>query len=203
MANSRKAEYLNMFCDESGNFTQKFLRECFYYNGRDLFWNKDRPRSHFFTEVGYKQYVTKYSGRKAVSEFSHHGGTLKYYSVSVYGRRLLAHRVVYVMEKGKIDKYLSIDHIDGDGRNNSIENLRLVEDKQNKRNMSIFSNNTSGVAGVCWDKRRDKWIASIWSGYKNFNLGRHETLFDAVCARKNAEQVHGFHENHGRAKNGY
>lgn len=44
---------------------------------------------------------------------------------------------------------------------NRKKNLRCCERSENDRNRSLYSCNTSGVAGVYFDKQRKKWVASI------------------------------------------
>lgn len=48
--------------------------------------------------------------------------------------------------------------------------------------------NKSGVVGVCWDKSRGKWMASIRFKGKKYNLGRFDDIQDAIDARKEAEK---------------
>lgn len=45
--------------------------------------------------------------------------------------------------------------------------------------------NTSGVKNVCWDKSRNKWMASIKRDGKNINLGRFSEKQDAINAINN------------------
>jgi hypothetical protein len=60
----------------------------------------------------------------------------------------LLHRILWVMRNGEIDASLDIDHIDGNGLNNSVDNLRLVSSAVNQRNKKQRSDNSSGVTGV-------------------------------------------------------
>lgn len=53
---------------------------------------------------------------------------------------------------------------------------------------TLQSNNKSGVKGVSWDKKRDKWLAQIQFQKKSYNLGRYENKEDAIAARKDAEE---------------
>lgn len=49
-------------------------------------------------------------------------------------------------------------------------------------------NNKSGVKGVYWSDREQRWVASIGVQGKNKTLGRFRTLEDAAKARKAAEE---------------
>ena len=90
-----------------------------------------------------------------------------------------------------------IDHIDGDGTNNRLDNLREVSHKNNQKNMKRLSNNTTGCTGVVWLKYRKMWEARIYVGKKIIGLGSYKNFEDAVSARKRGEAEHGFHPNHG------
>ena len=52
----------------------------------------------------------------------------------------------------------------------------------------IPSNNKSGVKGVCWNKRRKKWVAQIVFKGHSYFLGAHEKKENAINARKQAEK---------------
>lgn len=72
------------------------------------------------------------------------------------GIRLLMHRMLLKVPKGKV-----VDHINGDGLDNRRSNLRICTQSQNMQNSGLHKNSTSGFKGVCLDKRRGKWIARI------------------------------------------
>jgi len=107
-----------------------------------------------------------------------------------------AHRLAFLYMEGDLDDMT--DHIDGDKSNNIFSNLRRIQPSENNKNQPRYSNNKTGVTGVCRPTHSDKWLAQIRTGNKNIYLGYHDTLFDAVCARKSAEIKYGFHANHGR-----
>lgn len=56
------------------------------------------------------------------------------------------------------------------------------------KDMSIRSNNKTGVRGVCWDKSRQCYIATIAFKGKQYNLGRFGDLEEAKQMRKLAEE---------------
>lgn len=94
-----------------------------------------------------------------------------------------------------IHKYWSenkIDHIDRNKLNNKIENLREVSEICSVRNRGEFSNNTSGVKGVCWFKDRNKWHGFITNNYKRISLGFYKDFIEAVFARLAGEQALGW-----------
>jgi len=85
-----------------------------------------------------------------------------------------------------------IDHRDGDRTNNSLENLRWVTPQQNAQNRTLTKRNTSGYKGVTFDRARNKWMAGIKIDGKQINLGRFETIEEAVAVRSaRANEVFG------------
>lgn len=54
--------------------------------------------------------------------------------------------------------------------------------------MKISINNTSGIKGVSWDKRKNKWISQICFKRTNYKLGYYDNIEDAAKARKDAEE---------------
>lgn len=77
---------------------------------------------------------------------------------------------------------MEIDHIDGNGLNNTRANLRVCTHSQNLMNIGKRSNNTSGFKGVSFDKQLKKWLASIHINCKQKNLGLFATAEDAYKA---------------------
>ena len=108
-----------------------------------------------------------------------------------------AHQIIWAIH---YDEWPSgeIDHIDGNGLNNSLSNLRDVSHNENLRNQARAKNNSSGVTGVVWNKQCGKWMAQIVADGTRHYLGLFVKFDDAVAARKSAEASYGFHSNHGR-----
>lgn len=98
-----------------------------------------------------------------------------------YGTQLLHHHVL--KQAGiEIPKGLPVDHINGNGLDNRLENLRVVTNSRNHGNQRKPRNNTSGYKGVGWHKKAEKWSASITCmAHKNY-LGLFETKEDAARA---------------------
>lgn len=73
---------------------------------------------------------------------------------------ILLHRLIMENTFGNIDGY-DIDHINHDIKNNTKENLRITEHKDNIKNSKLRCNNTSGVTGVSYNRKSQKWEAYI------------------------------------------
>ena len=83
---------------------------------------------------------------------------------------------------------LVVDHKNRKTLDNRRKNLRVCTHQQNNINKSMYSNNKSGVVGVCFHKRDNKWTAQIKVDKKQKHLGNFENLEDAITARKEAEE---------------
>lgn len=122
-----------------------------------------------------------------------------YVVVGFQGRKLLAHRLAWIITHGTWPKD-QIDHVNGIRSDNRLANLRDVSASENSRNQSLRRDNTSGRIGVSFDKRSGKWYAYIRIDGRTVNLGRYDAQEDAVAARAAAEREYGFHANHGRRR---
>jgi HNH endonuclease/AP2 domain len=102
------------------------------------------------------------------------------------------HRILWVMRNGSIEVELDIDHLDGNGLNNSVDNLRLVSTAVNSRNKKQRNNNSSGVTGVSFktNGKGNTYAVSRWCDLlgkeksKNFPCAKLGLLpaFAAACA---------------------
>lgn len=146
-----------------------------------------------------KKDVTCGNGRVQIKAGSKAGYKMKtgYLSVSSNLKSQLVHRIIWEMHHGKIPDGMQIDHINHIRDDNRIENLRLVSNQENHKNISMQSNNTSGITGVYWHKAAKKWMASIKIDGKMRYLGLFSDINSAAKARLSAEKEHEFHDNHG------
>lgn len=120
--------------------------------------------------------------------------TCGYKNVGIWhlGKRHLAHRIAWMIMTGEMPPG-SIDHINGDATDNRWMNLRNGE-VENRKNISKYINNKSGVNGVHWHKKKNKWEARCGRKY----LGRFDDLEDAKRARREFETASGYTSRHGR-----
>lgn len=127
------------------------VNELFKYHNGQLFW--------------------RVSGRgKKAGNLAGYLTNFGYVGIKYDGRQRLAHRIIYCMFHGYVPR--NIDHIDGNTKNNKIENLRECTQSQNCYNRKITKNNNSGVKGVSWDKESEKWrvTVSVYGKSKYFGL---------------------------------
>jgi hypothetical protein len=150
-----------------------------------LTW-KERPGATFFNKV--------FAGTEALGSVANSRG---YRHGTLLGHKVTAHRVAYALYTGEWPQG-EVDHINGCKTDNSAENLREVTPSENCRNQRKPRNNTSGVIGVWFDKRRGRWRAEARHGGMNHKLGTFDTKEDAVAARALASARFGYHPNHGR-----
>jgi hypothetical protein len=160
-----------------------------------LIW-KWRPRDMFKSDLAWTGINKRYTGKRAGHTHTCTVGK-KYVQVWFCGRLHYAHRIVWVMHNGPIPDGMQIDHVDGDGTNNRIENLRLVTPTENKRNMRKPKTNTSGYVGVTYDKRAKRYVAMVGHKDGTTYLGQAGTAEGAFALRQAYNAANGFHPNHG------
>jgi hypothetical protein len=105
-----------------------------------------------------------------------------------------AHRIIWEMHNWPIPSNKEIDHFDNNRLNNKIGNLRCCGRNQNAQNKSLAKNNISGITGISWQAKSQKWIANITVKRKRKYLGIFSDLNDAIAARKKAEQDLGWNQ---------
>ncbi len=113
-------------------------------------------------------------------------GYLRVNSSNFKGERYV-HRIVMKAQKCEV-----VDHINGDKMDNRKKNLRICSQADNCLNKVIGKRNKSGVAGVYYDSKREKWAAQISVKKKTISLGRFDTKEEAIAVRlKSQEKYHG------------
>lgn len=119
-----------------------------------------------------------------------------YVLIRVNGIDYRAHRLAWVMSYSTDLEF--IDHINGNRSDNRIANLRSVSHSGNTKNAKRRGDNLSGVTGVSFFRPKGTWRARINHNGRTILLGYFRTYDEAVAARKAAEKVYEYHENHGR-----
>lgn len=142
---------------------------------------------------GFAKFDNKYAGRPALTANSH-----GYRVGLVLGKRVLAHRLAFLMANGR-EPVGEVDHINGVRSDNRAVNLREVSASENRRNARLSQRNTSGAIGVIWRADKRCWCAQMTLGNSHRHLGYFDSFDAAVTRRVQAERENGFHPNHGRA----
>lgn len=167
--------------------TQQMLKERLHYNPNSgVFTWRARPER----TSQDKTWNTRWVGRPAGS-IKNHG----YRAIGLNGKFYRAHRLAWLYVYGRWPG--EIDHINHNPDDNRIKNLRKVSHAENGQNQSIRCDNSSGIVGVSWHERTEKWLAQIKVDGKSTYLGLFKDVEDAQKTRKYAEARFGFHKNHG------
>jgi len=151
--------------------TQKLLHTLFEYKEGLLYWK------------------VALSKKIRVGQEAGPGSKSVYKKIRINGKYFLTHRLVFLMHHGHMPDY--IDHIDRNKRNNRVENLRPASISENNLNSKVYSNNVSGVKGICWHKSHQKWYGQVSLNKKRYVIG----LFtDLKKAKKAIEQFRKEHQ---------
>jgi len=102
-----------------------------------------------------------------------------------YPKRI--HRLVAETLIKKVKGKECIDHINQIKTDNTVENLRWVNKRENSINKGLQNNNKSGVKGVSYDNYYNKWVAEI-----NISKGKRKRKYfkykeDAIKWREDME----------------
>ena len=135
-----------------------------------------------FTSTGVEFWIDT-GDYETVKRYCWHVDAQGYITGRVRGRDITLHRFLLGAKDGDI-----IDHISHNKRDDRKGNLRIVGQSRNMQNSKLSKANKSGVTGVSWFERDQKWRASITVNYKAYNLGTYDTFEEAVAARKAAEE---------------
>lgn len=153
-----------------------------------------RPiKDYSYYEVSSKGNVRNVKTKRVLKYGTNSDG---YYQLNLYkngkSKTIKVHRLVAEAFIDNPDNKPSIDHIDCNKLNNKVENLRFATLKENQQNRSKNKNNTSGIKGVVYYKRSNKWLAYITFNGTRVSLGYFKTLEEAQGARiKKANEAFG------------
>jgi hypothetical protein len=148
--------------------TQERLQERLRYDEKSgaFTWRVDR---------GHKARVGAQAGSR------HSKGYLR---IAIDGRHHFSHRLAWLYVHA-MWPVADLDHKDEDKANNKIANLREcvgdIDNQQNKKNPQ--RNNTSGVRGVTWSKKSNRWMAYIQVKKRMLHLGGFVSIEEATEAR--------------------
>lgn len=101
------------------------------------------------------------------------------------GEEILMHRFILNAPKGAY-----VDHKDGNGLNNTRDNLRLCTQSQNLFNRDANANNKSGYKGVYQPTGKRGWTSRIQVDGEYIGLGVYSTPEEAAIAYNHAAVFH-------------
>ena len=92
---------------------------------------------------------------------------------------------------------LDVHHIDGNRKNNKIENLRIATQQQNCLNRIAHKNNRSGYKNVHWANGMNKWCVLINVGGKRKVIDYFEDIeLAGFVAQEARNKFHGEFARH-------
>ena len=149
------------------------------------------------TGVLYWKERTRYTIRRKYVAGSSKGKE-GYRQVRIGKKMYREHRIIMMLCFGHIPENAEIDHINHVRDDNRLDNLRFVTRGENLKNKSVSSKNTTGVTGVYFHKRVQKYAAQSKVNRQVHFLGYYDTLEEAAAVRADANLKFNFHANHGK-----
>lgn len=107
-------------------------------------------------------------------------------AIKIDDTNYLAHRLIWAMVHGTWPE--CVVHRNRNRSDNRLRNLQDTSRKVVQRRPVIYRTNTSGIRGVSWNRRTQKWVASIRVDDVTINLGSHDTKEAAGRARREGEK---------------
>ena len=104
-----------------------------------------------------------------------------YKTIKIKGKYYKVHHILYFLYHGKRQEKV-IDHIDGNKLNNCYNNLRVVDQAENCRNIHIRNKDTNCI-GISYDRNSPKLLAR-YTTRVNGKQYRFRKLDDAIQLRK-------------------
>jgi hypothetical protein len=123
-----------------------------------------------------KSWNTRFAGKPAGSIDSD-----GYVTVRIFGRQWKVHRVAWTLVYGDWP-FEELDHINGNKGDNRLANLRPASKKENRQNLPLQKNNTSGFMGVHRYHSWKRWRARIGTDGEKHNLGFFDSPEEAYQA---------------------
>ncbi len=175
--------------------TSENVKKLFYYvpETGELLWNPREKEAFVATPKRTQQHLANWWNSKSANKTAtYYSKSTKYLHVRFDGKDFLAHRIIWLWMTGEWPEV--IDHKNRDRCDNRWTNLQNVTRRENMKNKSLGRNNKSGVFGVFYDSRINKWCAQHEKEY----LGSFEDFNLACAVKKKRESETGYSMNHGK-----
>lgn len=157
------------------NISQKRLKEVLFYD----------------PETGIWRWLVGKARRVKEGMIAGSLGDNGYRLIGIDYRLYRANRLAWLYMEGYFPEY-DVDHENRIRDDDRWSNLRDATRQCNNRNRRMLKNNTSGITGVAWHKRDQKWGSKISVGGKQINLCYSKVKTDAVIVRWEAEKKYDF-----------
>lgn len=170
---------------------QAYFHSLFSYDEETgfLYW-KERPPTCKENNIFNSRFKNKKVGSVKLGEKS----KTPYLTTKVGKKYYAVHRVIFAMCYGYFPE--QVDHIDHNGLNNKLDNLRPSSNKDNSKNLPMQKSNKSGHIGVNWHKAAKKWQArAVDLNGKRIDLGRYDNIEDAISVRKKYEKEFKYYQH--------
>lgn len=183
-----------------------WLNEALQYDPKTgiLTWKTDRPLSHFSSVRSQKRYLATIGGKEAGAKTLRKTPegmkpsriTICFYEHGSFG----AHNIIFGMLGIEVPKGTEIDHRNKNPWDNSFENLRVgtfAQNAWNRKKRCDSKNNLPNGIRILKFAGKPKYASTIVYHQQSYPLGLHDTLEEALTARKKAEE-----EFHGQWERG-
>lgn len=159
--------------------TQERLKELLDYN----------PETGVFT---WKAKSAPAASKVKIGDVAGSFETKGYKRIKINYKQYKSHRLAWLYVNGRWPAE-ELDHIDGNPGNNSISNLRECSRAENTENRAPQGKHSSGLIGVSWNERKQKWKAVIAKDRKSIFLGYFHCKYEAHKEYQQAKrQLHQF-----------
>lgn len=135
---------------------------------------------YYDLSTGIFTWIAKLSRKTVIGS---RAGTIRpprmYRVITIDGGKYYEHRLAWLYVTGRWPP-VEIDHKNTVVDDNRFDNLREATGTQNQGNRNRGKNNTSGVKGVHFNKKDDRWQASISMKGRYVYLGQSSDLSEAA-----------------------
>lgn len=135
--------------------TQELLHSLFDYRDGNLYWKVTR-------------------GNGISGKIAGHKDKNEYLSIGIFGKSRRAHKLIYLYHHGYIPEF--VDHINNIRDDNRIENLREATRSENNQNAKKRKDNSSGVKGVHFCKRDQRYVVRVQVNEQRLLFGYFKDL---------------------------